>query len=61
MINHGGRYEMRDGKRELIERTKPAPDKTIKTAPKPAPAKAPKAAAKPAPESDDSVKEKDNG
>lgn len=54
MTNQGGRYVIRDGKRELVHRTKAAPD------PKPqAPAKA---AAKPAVQSAKSsnVKEKGN-
>lgn len=62
MVNHGGRYEIRDGKRELVHRTKPAPDPDSKPTPKAPAPKATKAATKPAPtQSDDNVKEQDNG
>ncbi|CBV44063.1 hypothetical protein [Halomonas elongata] len=61
MVNHGGRYEIRDGKRVLVHRTKPAPDPKPKA---PAP-KATKAATKPAPDpkptQSDNVKEQDDG
>ncbi|WP_016854790.1 hypothetical protein [Halomonas smyrnensis] len=54
MPNHGGRYEIRDGKRVLVERTKPAPDPRPKADPKPA--------AKPAPKkSSTDVKEQNDG
>ncbi|MDL4862972.1 hypothetical protein NPJ88_011555 [Halomonas elongata] len=60
MVNLGGRYEIRDGKRVLVERTKPAPDPQPK--PKAPAPKATKTATKPAPtQSDDNVKEQDNG
>lgn len=59
MVNHGGRYEIRDGKRVLVHRTKPAPDP--KPTPKAPAPKATKTATKPAPtQSDDNVKEQDN-
>lgn len=51
MPNQGGRYRIRNGKRELVHRTKPASAATAKAAkPKPvaAPAKAETAAHKPA-------------
>ncbi|MBB3142826.1 hypothetical protein [Halomonas organivorans] len=57
MPNHGGRYEIRDGKRVLVERTKPAPEPRTK-----ATAKAdPKPAAKPAPKKTSDVTENSNG
>lgn len=60
MPNQGGRYEIRDGERVLVERTKPAPDP--RSASRRTPAKAdPKPAAKPAPKKTSDVAEKSNG
>lgn len=63
MVNLGGRYEIRDGKRVLVHRTKPAPEP--KPTPKAPAPKATKAATKPAPDpkptQSDNVKEQDNG
>ncbi|MGE4534655.1 hypothetical protein [Halomonas sp.] len=67
MPNHGGRYEIRDGKRELVQRTKPAPDPDpqpkapAKPAAKADPTPEPKPATKPAAKQSDDVKESDNG
>ncbi|MBB3142193.1 hypothetical protein [Halomonas organivorans] len=62
MPNHGGRYEIRDGKRVLVERTKPAPEARPEARPKATAKAEPKPAAKPAlkkPSSD--VKEPSDG
>lgn len=57
MPNQGGRYVIRNGKRELVARTKEAPE------PKPAKAKPTKAkaAAKPATDKTGVTEEADNG
>lgn len=65
MPNQGGRYVIRNGKRELVQRTKPAPDPQPKAPAKPAakadPTPEPKPATKPAAKQSDDVKESDNG
>jgi hypothetical protein len=67
MPNQGGRYEIRDGKRELVHRTQPAPS-TQPQAParspattKPEPKAVPKPAKPAAKQPDDVTQEADHG